>query len=322
MKIKTPIAHPLLLLISLVSFPVKADEKNPNALAVSRDPMPKPSTIELGEEWMHGINGKLLLSELSIPGTHDSCALHNGFSFGYAKCQSWQLDSQLKAGVRYLDIRCRHQSDRFQIYHGIIDQKIAFSRVVEICLSFLVDHPSECLILSIKEESSPEATTRTFKETFEEEIESSKNKWLISPETPTLHQSRGRLILVDRVGNLGGLAWGEMNLQDDYQALPEVKKIKIKQHFDTISGRPKKDWFLNYCSGTVPRQLINPATYAAIINPFVLNQVQRRAGNRLGVVVMDFPGDSLVRKIIESNFSKRTELEVDDSAGKDVTTVP
>ena len=289
---------------SVACFATDGEAENPS---VSFEVKPSQLTVDRGHDWMKAVNGNSLLSQLSIPGTHDSCALRNGLSFGFARCQSWQLDSQLQAGIRYLDIRCRHRFDRFHIYHGIIDQKISFSRVLEICYDFLNENPSECVIVSVKQEARPESVTRSFRETFDQEIESNRGRWIISNQTPTLRKARGRLVLVDRVGNLGGLAWREMQLQDDYQAIPSVKKVKIKQHFDSIPKVPDKRWFLNYCSGTVPSQLINPSSYASKINPFALNQVNRRLGKHLGVVVMDFPGDRLVQKIIESNFSGRPQ---------------
>jgi 1-phosphatidylinositol phosphodiesterase len=302
--------------------------------SVSFQPAPTASTVQHGQEWMREIPrvqgapevqetprvqgtprvqetlGDRLLSELSIPGTHDSCALLNGFSFGYAKCQSWPLEQQLNAGIRFLDIRCRHLSDKFQIYHGVIDQKMSFQNVLRICDDFLRKHPSECLVMSVKEESSSEGVTRTFRETFLEEINPWKNRWMISGKTPTLNEARGHIVLVDRVGNLGGLDWRNMNRQDDYQALPEVKQEKIKQHFVSRASAVEDGWFLNYCSGTVPSRFLNPKAYASIINPFLLRELRQNRSRTLGVVVMDFPGDSLVQQIIQANFqTSENELQ-------------
>ena len=46
-----------------------------------------------------------------------------------------------------------------------------------------------------------------------------------------------------------------------------------------------------------------PAAYASQVNPFVLEEVSKRKGKRLGVVIMDFPGDELLQSIIHRNQS-------------------
>ena len=261
-------------------------------------------------KWMKRLPQNVLLSNLSIPGTHDSGALHNGLSFGFARCQTLTLREQLDSGVRFLDIRCRHQRDRFQIYHGIINQRISFAQVIRVCEEFLDDNPNEILLMSVKEESTSEEITRDFQATFIAEIAPSRDRWCIAEVNPSVGDVRGRIVLVDRVGKLGGLDWNKMNLQDDYQALPEIKKQKIAKHFDAAMGDGSGQWFLNYCSGTVPSRLINPESYATQINPFLLEQIKARQGHRLGVVIMDFPSQEIIEAIVMSNRFLR-ELSVD-----------
>lgn len=252
-------------------------------------------------QWMKKLPQNAILSNLSIPGTHDSGALHNGLSFGFARCQSLTLREQLDSGIRFLDIRCRHQRDRFQIYHGVINQHISFAQVIRVCEEFLAENPTEILLMSVKEESTADEVTRDFQATFIAEIAPFKDRWCIAKVNPSVGEVRGRIVLVDRVGKLGGLDWSKMNLQDDYQALPEIKKQKIAKHFDAARGDDSGQWFLNYCSGTVPSRLINPESYASLINPFLLDQIKARHGNRLGVVIMDFPNQEIIEAVVMSN---------------------
>src|SRR5579864_9502172 len=70
-----------------------------------------------GSNWMASLDSHLLLSQLSIPGSHDTMALYEPFP-GTTKCQNLSLAEQLMAGVRFLDIRCRHTNNAFAIYHG------------------------------------------------------------------------------------------------------------------------------------------------------------------------------------------------------------
>ena len=72
---------------------------------------------------MTALRDDLRLSELSIPGTHESMAR---FGTDYAECQSMTLADQLQSGIRVLDIRCAVAKPIFQIYHGIAYQHASF----------------------------------------------------------------------------------------------------------------------------------------------------------------------------------------------------
>ena len=54
--------------------------------------------------WMSFLNNDLELKDLTIPGTHESCALHGIF---FAINQTWSLENQLNAGIRFFDLRMR-----------------------------------------------------------------------------------------------------------------------------------------------------------------------------------------------------------------------
>ncbi len=78
-----------------------------------------------GTNWMSGISGERKLNEINIPGTHDSAAykldgdgslldyytsVDGLFSISkeFAQTQKLYIDEQLKAGIRYLDIRLNY----------------------------------------------------------------------------------------------------------------------------------------------------------------------------------------------------------------------
>ena len=267
---------------------------------------PRDSTTQKYARWMSRLPDSVMISHLSLPGTHNSCALHDGLSFGFAKCQSWHLSRQLKSGIRFIDIRCRHVGDRFLIYHGVIAQRTTFQEVRDICQNFLRKHPSECIVMSIKEESTADGTTRSFADTFADATKNDEKLWHISPEVPELRQVRNRIVLVDRAGTLGGLNWGGMQRQDDYMAPLDLKQKLIREHFDKAMKIENAQWFVNFCSGTVPGSLVTPKIYAAQSNKFTLDFIKQQSENRpvrLGTVVMDFPGEDLIEQIVETNFA-------------------
>ena len=71
--------------------------------------------FELGS-WMREIEDDTLLSNLTIPGTHDSCATSN---IPFVRTQYLSITKQMEAGLRFLDLRCRVHSDgQLYMYHG------------------------------------------------------------------------------------------------------------------------------------------------------------------------------------------------------------
>ncbi|WP_228453080.1 hypothetical protein [Chryseobacterium sp. CH1] len=70
--------------------------------------------------WMAGLQDNISLSKISIPGTHDSGArIDAPVVSGTAKTQDLSIAEQLNAGVRFLDIRCRHIDNSFTIIMGL-----------------------------------------------------------------------------------------------------------------------------------------------------------------------------------------------------------
>ena len=162
------------------------------------------SPLHDGADWMAAIPNGWRLGAFSIPGTHNTCALYETIP-NTARCQSLTLAEQLTAGVRYLDIRCRHVGDRFVIHHGMEYQRLSFEQVLETVTSFLDANPSETVILSVNEEHVPSGATRTFWETFEWYHAQDPTRWYVGESLPELGSVRGKIVLVRRFGTAGSV---------------------------------------------------------------------------------------------------------------------
>src|ERR1700745_3454281 len=70
--------------------------------------------------WMSILPDGIPLSQLSIPGTHQSLSRHSGgiTPLDAVKTQSMALRFQLESGIRVLDVRCAIVGNSFNIYHG------------------------------------------------------------------------------------------------------------------------------------------------------------------------------------------------------------
>lgn len=109
------------------------------------------------EKWMELIDDKKRLSEIVIPGSHDSgmSELHHCapllLAEGYTKTQSDSVGQQLLDGCRYFDIRVDYDYDNLVTYHredqwGCNGQNL--KDVLEQTKNFLYGHPTETAILN------------------------------------------------------------------------------------------------------------------------------------------------------------------------------
>ena len=116
----------------------------------------------LGGRCQQDADCDLRLSHLSIPGTHDTCSRYGGWP---VYCQSLTLPRQLNAGIRALDIRVKPKCfsmglpdvppvEKLAIVHGDFDQKITFPEVLQQTASFLARHPTETILMRVKDEGA------------------------------------------------------------------------------------------------------------------------------------------------------------------------
>ena len=101
-------------------------------------------------DWMRRIPDDTKLSQLSIPGTHDTMTSHNndfcigGTGYlGWCLTQEWHLKEQLEHGVRFIDIRIQESEKEFFIYHGPVYLDVTLEQVFKILIQFLKNHPTE-----------------------------------------------------------------------------------------------------------------------------------------------------------------------------------
>jgi len=284
-----------------------------------------------GEDWMKSIDGEKYLYELTIPGTHDSGAMIDGAWPDTARCQNKTIEEQLNFGIRFLDIRCRHINNAFVIHHGPVYQKLNFDDVMRVVSSWLQAHPSETIIMSLKEEHKPEGNTRTFGQTFGEYA---KNYpvFYFGKDVPQFKDVRGKVVLLRRFNeaplpdaehrgiNADNRGWphdGEASLtppgpaifvQDMFAVFYHSRKWdKIKRYLDEAKTQNPKTLYLNFASGYDEKDFGIPRIrhLADSINPRLKNYFQdtNHGKGRYGVVIMDFAYAELTKLIYEKNIT-------------------
>lgn len=100
--------------------------------------------------WMRDIPDDATVMNLSIPGTHNSCCVDG--PLGLAKTQNLDLPEQLNAGIRFLDIRLALYHGNLCVHHDVVCTEKTYVEVLDICATFLDQHPSETILMSVADE--------------------------------------------------------------------------------------------------------------------------------------------------------------------------
>ncbi|XP_070554623.1 1-phosphatidylinositol phosphodiesterase-like [Ptychodera flava] len=257
-------------------------------------------------DWMSNLYDDMSLADLSIPGTHHTMTF-GGYGGPLAQCQSWTLETQLEAGIRFLDIRCRHFFDVLTIHNGLYYQHVTIMGVLETVTTFLEDHPHEAVFMRVKKEHT-EYGNRSMEELFREAIGmfDSKFFWTIN-SMPNLREARGKIVILDDFADgRVGVKYSDAEIADDWEVpalLPEKLDAKwesVRNNLNKASEDRSNRMFLTYTSGSSNR--VFAYAVADRINSKLFEFINSNSGKKkLGTLVMDFPGGTLIEEIILSN---------------------
>jgi 1-phosphatidylinositol phosphodiesterase len=260
----------------------------------------------LNKNWMDRIDDGTLISEMSIPGTHNSCANCSKWTgMGYVRCQSLSIYEQLMSGVRFLDIRCRHENESFIIYHGIFSLELNFTDVLNDCVTFLTENPSECLILCIREEEDPRNNNgKSFIETYVHYISQYFEYIYHSDNIPELRKIRKKIWIMqgDNV-LLNSYPLYNSYLENNWTVANnkelENKINFVKNNLNRAAFSDKYSLYITLCSGA--GFMFPPLDVCRHTNKIVLNY----KSVKLGIVVFDFPSGEVLDHIISLNFREK-----------------
>lgn len=269
------------------------------------------------ESWMAQLEDSRSLATLSIPGTHDSGALYSiGGVFG--KCQTLHIRQQLDIGVRFFDLRLRLVDDRLDIYHNFVEQRASFETLLQTLVSYVRQHPSECLLVSLKEEDDPVRSEKDFTQALEAMLLAYPDVISTADTLPdTLGQARGKIFILARYEdntlgipcsqdwvNNSAFQLGRLYIQDHYKLEHFQEKLPDIREGFAAAASGEYALVLNYTSCYLSSGF--PPSYAGTpaqdINPW-LEQALREDTGPAGVVICDFITSDLAAAIIGRNFS-------------------
>lgn len=273
-----------------------------------------------GSNWMTSLDGHLLLSQYSIPGSHDTMALYEPFP-GTTKCQDLSLAEQLNAGVRFLDIRCRHTNNAFGIYHGRIAQRASFDDVLNTCASFLRSNPGECIVMSVKQEYTPQGNRQSFEQTFDSYVSKNPGLWHLGSDIPVLGAVRGKIVLFRRFTatslpkGIDASVWPDnttftnhnLIVEDHYELSDNDTKWRDMTNLLNIAmmGR-SATLYVTFASG-FQKSALGISSIPAVaddINARLANYFNLHADGHYGIILMDFADASRCAQIIATNAKR------------------
>ena len=255
------------------------------------------------KNWMSILPDSTPIYLMTIPGTHNSCALYGTF---LAQCHSWSIPNQLKAGIRYFDLRLRLNDNTLDLQHGPINQKKEFSEIIKNFSDFLKENKSEFIIMAIQKEYKENKKNKSFEELYKEKIKNYKDLIIDFPNDDninfTLGELRGKILFINLfyygIRRKNGII-SQNEWVCNYQKNIIDKKRKVKRFFNkTINLIKLKNLFVNYLSASSDYLLVSPGQIANEVNKVVF-----KFKGRLGIVLCDFPGEKLINYLIEQNLS-------------------
>lgn len=241
----------LFILLLLSSIPVIAHHD----LAYNHD----SGDFSSRAEWMKSLSNSKALLALSLPGTHDSGARYGG---DIIATQSHTIMEQLNAGIRFLDIRARHIQNRFAVYHGIANQHMTFDEVLLSLQEFLKNHPSETVLVRVKQEEKAINSSQTFAQTLQNYIDEYPQLFLLNANIYTkLGNARGKAIILRDFSihyddQEFGIRYGRGNfvIQDDYVLANNwglyYKWQEVKAQIELANNNNSRKGFINYLSAS------------------------------------------------------------------------
>ena len=265
--------------------------------------------------WMKDVNDSKIINEMSIPGTHDSGALHSIFDVA-GKCQDIDINTQLNIGVRFFDLRLQLVENDFKIVHSFVNQNLSFSSVMDDISSFIRKYDSEFILISLKKEASDINSSKEFKDALLEKLKNYEDVLSYDKVLPnTIKEARGKIYIIDRydlsVGINAYSGWldsetftiNNLYVQDNYC----INDINVKKEdiLSTIkySNENNDKLVLNFTSCYLDYGF--PPTYAGtsalIINPWLKTKIQN-TNDRLGIIVADFIDKELAESIYKRNM--------------------
>ncbi len=286
--------------------------------------------------WMQDIEDNRLVCKMSIPGTHDTGAYTGN---AWVKTQDKNIEQQLNSGIRFFDIRLVYQNGVLKLCHSsyIFDATFV-GDVLKTTVEFLKEHPSETVIMTIKQDYDLDKDGATkYLGALQKALEGDRTltPYMVKSFRSdfTLGDLRGKMLIISRDGRImtpsGNIPrWPDnasftssiastngsstaIHVEDHYKSRASDKVSYVAQNIrkaQAAFSEPQNDWFITFTSSTGSWGIGIPANTTNQIDPHVNNILKGNENFRTsGILVFNFAGwwdDMLTKTVINLNHTK------------------
>ncbi|MBC1433809.1 phosphatidylinositol-specific phospholipase C [Listeria rocourtiae] len=271
--------------------------------------------------WMKELSDTKKLSDLSIPGTHNTMA--NEWVMwdptGFGETQSLYLGTQLASGIRFLDIRLKYNRpyQTLECFHGILWLGAYFDDVLKDVRTFLENIGSgETIYMRIAQENSSvndNDFANAVRAYCDEFAAGRRYTGGTTNQNPTLEQTRGKFVILLDINGYNSTTHGDLginyrstsfNKQDAWQTAWDPKVELVNAHLRAANNRGTSSTttYVNYLSANLGTTSGYPKGIARFVNPRVTSYLFSQKFKYVGIVVADYPGRGFIREIIQANF--------------------
>ena len=158
-----------------------------------------------GSNWMSFLPDDMALSDVTIPGTHDSATAQMETSGnGSAQCQQLSIYDQLRNGIRYFDLRLGR---KLAMIHGKMHffckykgEILHLPQVMDWVLQFLRENPRETVVLQVKVDYHMTQNVEGLAyDYFKDLLSKRPDKFYIGDHIPSLSECRGKAVIISRL---------------------------------------------------------------------------------------------------------------------------
>lgn len=263
--------------------------------------LPEPYDIP----WMAGIQDFRTLSLITFPGTHDSMAFYGGPE---AVCQVLSLKDQLRAGIRFLDLKVFALGDSLYVMHGIMYQHSTLKGVLDTVQAFLSEFKTEAVLIRVQPQFFGKNTVNQMVRSL---IGNDQHVWVVSG-MPNMGQVRGKIVFLQK----STFTLGIPLIDTDDKSNNKVSNVKdkdnkiIKQLNKATEACGGDNAILTYSSGTgfgtLWGMFLTPKKVAEKVNPWLNQYLKQFYPNHprpcFGIIAMDFPGIDLIQTVLNLNW--------------------
>lgn len=203
--------------------------------------------------WMSELDGSKLITQISIPGTHDSatdwdhCIAESGCNSWrwFASCQTYNIPTQLTKGIRFFDIRLAYEKEVLRFHHSIYYLGQHFDYAINAAKAFLTENPSEFVIFLIKQEHTSESANTFWARANNLYFNDDKYDGLfyLDKRVPTVEEARGKIIIMGRDGSTypSGfhVHWDDNTTHYEYysfdKVINDVMRYIVEDHYSLTS---------------------------------------------------------------------------------------